>query len=270
MKEFSSLFNELGEKVSFEKGEKVFSSGEKADAFYYVEKGSVEIFISEENKEKILAVLREGEILGEMTLFEDAPRSADVRAKEDSVLVEVKKEKFYSFMKESPEKAFLFTRKIVNIISSRLRIMNSFLVEIFNFSMDLFKVKTEQELSHVLIGRIVKCVKSIEKGLLFFWNKFNQEYEVSLHYNWDGDFPSFSEFNEEDILKFFNRNNSYVFSLGREKIVGFLYIESKKQLKEEEKILISTLSYLSSPVLMNIWYNEEQANIERLKRNKGI
>ena len=73
--------------ISYKQGEMIFRQGYPADHAYIVHKGAVAIFQEEASgSEKQLAVLRSGEMFGEMGILDDAPRNASARAHEDCVL----------------------------------------------------------------------------------------------------------------------------------------------------------------------------------------
>ncbi len=78
------------------KGQPVVRQGERAESFYVVRRGTLEIV--EENaqtgNERVLRILGPGEAFGELGLLESAPRSATVRALEECQVFEVGKGAF--------------------------------------------------------------------------------------------------------------------------------------------------------------------------------
>jgi CRP-like cAMP-binding protein len=82
-----------GRKV--EAAELVFREGDPGDKFYIVFSGSVEIIKERPRGDnERLAVKRAGEAFGEMSLLSDAPRSASVRATEQTQLLAVSRDQF--------------------------------------------------------------------------------------------------------------------------------------------------------------------------------
>lgn len=73
--------------MEYAQGELIFRQGYPADDAYIVKEGEVEIF-NEENdgSEKQIAILKSGEMFGEIGILDDAPRSASARAHTDCVL----------------------------------------------------------------------------------------------------------------------------------------------------------------------------------------
>ncbi len=69
--------------ITFKSGESVISEGEKGDSLFIIRNGSVEVFKTNGVGEEVsLGVLHEGSFFGELSLFDDHPRSATVRTLE--------------------------------------------------------------------------------------------------------------------------------------------------------------------------------------------
>jgi CRP-like cAMP-binding protein len=69
--------------LNYEAGTMIVSEGTKADAFYIVSKGTVEIVLPRPNQSDVIALqLGPGKFFGEMAFFHDGRRRASVRASE--------------------------------------------------------------------------------------------------------------------------------------------------------------------------------------------
>ena len=68
---------------SLKAGDTLFHEGEDGDNAYIVETGSIEISIEVAGAKRTIATLGKDEIIGEMSLIADAPRSATAVATED-------------------------------------------------------------------------------------------------------------------------------------------------------------------------------------------
>lgn len=67
---------------NFSAGEEIFRMGERGRNAYIIEQGSVEVSVTKGDEKVIIANLGKGEIFGEMSMIDDAPRSATVTATE--------------------------------------------------------------------------------------------------------------------------------------------------------------------------------------------
>jgi len=102
---------------NLKKGETVFSQGSPSDCAFIISSGSVEIIENTPEGQKVIGQLTENEIFGEMGLIDGKPRSATVRALEDSVVYIMSKINFDKLAREKPE-ALL---PILKVLSGRLR-----------------------------------------------------------------------------------------------------------------------------------------------------
>ncbi len=109
----SELFSELAdddlqrlclniEYVRLAAGETLFAQGSPGDKAYFIQEGQLEILNSSGGQEVLIAVRKPGELIGEMALLEEAPRSAEVRARTDSLLYAIAKEQFDKLFGSSP------------------------------------------------------------------------------------------------------------------------------------------------------------------------
>ena len=81
----------------------VFSENMPGKEMYIIQKGSVKITKIVNDNEVLLAVLKQGDMFGEMSLIESKPRTASVIAFEDAVLLAVNRENFSRMVKNQPQ-----------------------------------------------------------------------------------------------------------------------------------------------------------------------
>ena len=68
-------------------GQTVFNQGDDGVTMYVVQSGKIEIFLKDDNNERVvLSVVEPGVIFGELSLLDNEPRSAGAKALEDSFL----------------------------------------------------------------------------------------------------------------------------------------------------------------------------------------
>ena len=113
----------MGLRKKFNKGEVVFHEGNPSGDAYIISLGSIEILENTASGQKVLGILGENEILGEMGLIDGQPRSATARAREDSVVYVLTPKTFDNMVQENPE-ALL---PILKILINRLRETMKFL-----------------------------------------------------------------------------------------------------------------------------------------------
>ncbi|MFA6506360.1 MAG: cyclic nucleotide-binding domain-containing protein [Treponemataceae bacterium] len=81
----------------------IFSEGQPGEEMYIIQRGSVKITKIVDNNEVLLAVLKQGDMFGEMALLEAKPRSASAIAYEDCQLLAVNKENFERMVASQPQ-----------------------------------------------------------------------------------------------------------------------------------------------------------------------
>ena len=94
----------------------VFRESDAADGAYVVLDGTVRIFKTRNGHETTLAVLRTGDIFGEMALLDGKPRSASARAGDDGLTVRfIPPEEFHQMVGDP------FVLKLMTEMGHRLR-----------------------------------------------------------------------------------------------------------------------------------------------------
>ena len=74
------------------KGDVLFNEGAKPDHAYLIEHGEIEISSNKSAEKIVLGILNPGDILGEMAIIDNVPRSADAIAKTDCTLIVISKD----------------------------------------------------------------------------------------------------------------------------------------------------------------------------------
>lgn len=94
---------ELLKEVPVPKGDVVFPQGKKAENFYLIYGGSVDIIRKEGSKQFRLARLVREDYFGEMALLQKRPRSATVTALADTLLLVLSRADFDKLFKQNPQ-----------------------------------------------------------------------------------------------------------------------------------------------------------------------
>ena len=112
-------------RVNLRKGEILFRQGDEGVSLYLILQGRIRISLSRQMDVVTLAILGQGEFLGEMALLDGLPRSADATALEDSYLYALNRKDFLSFLVNN-EKA---VHAVLASLSIRLRKTDTLLAE---------------------------------------------------------------------------------------------------------------------------------------------
>jgi CRP/FNR family cyclic AMP-dependent transcriptional regulator len=110
----------------YKAGQPVFSMGEKGSSMYIVLSGAVQIFLPPKEKDGERVALKDartGEYFGELSLFDDKPRSASVDATVDTTLLELTRDEFGEHLARSKTAAMA----ILSEMAERLRETNAML-----------------------------------------------------------------------------------------------------------------------------------------------
>jgi len=98
-------------------GQVLFAEGDSGSHAYVIIEGDLEVVKQSGDREVLLAVRGVGDVIGEMSLLEDAPRMATVRARTDAVLLDVPK----AVLDEMLATSTVANRALFGVLLSRWR-----------------------------------------------------------------------------------------------------------------------------------------------------
>ena len=102
----------------------VVRQGENGDAMFMVLGGELRVRLLIDERESQLATLGPGDFFGEISLFDQGPRSADIVANVDSTLLKVSAAAFDKLMQEAPDLAARFLLATTRTLTTRIRADN--------------------------------------------------------------------------------------------------------------------------------------------------
>jgi CRP/FNR family cyclic AMP-dependent transcriptional regulator len=155
-------------------GAAVFQEGDQGDCMYVIQTGSVKIIKSTPDGDVHIATLEEGEIFGEMALFESLPRSATATALGDTRLLTVDKKKFFANISRDPTLAF----NILEAMSSRMRRINSEYSKLKNEKFEFLKVTLDLEQVCARILDEARQVVDADNGSVMLIDKDSQALKI--------------------------------------------------------------------------------------------
>ena len=116
----------LCHEATYQTSEIIFEEGSKADNFYIVTQGAVEVWKDYKDPERdLLAVHETGHLFGEMSLIDELPRSATVIARGTTKLLYINRDDFHNIIMENSS----ITLSIMKSVSSMVRKSNETFVE---------------------------------------------------------------------------------------------------------------------------------------------
>ena len=108
----TSLFRRA-DGTAFAAGATIFREGDPARCLYVIQEGEVEL----RDGDRVLEVVGQGGIFGEVAMIERTTRSADAVAKTDCTLVEIPESRFDYMIGQTPQ----FARVLMTVLCERLR-----------------------------------------------------------------------------------------------------------------------------------------------------
>jgi CRP-like cAMP-binding protein len=109
-------------------GEYLCRRGDVGDELFIIRQGQVKIVLTSfEGREIILALLKEGDFLGELSLIDGEPRSADAIAVENTEVIIIGKSCFEKLLRDNEQ----LRNEILRVLARRLRQANENLLDSF-------------------------------------------------------------------------------------------------------------------------------------------
>lgn len=104
------------ERLAYDPGQVMFNVGESADAAYIIIEGSAEISVPTPAGPIVVNNVGKNDIVGEIAIFGDVPRTATVTAVTRLETLKISKELFVKVIRENPDAAI----ELIRILASRL------------------------------------------------------------------------------------------------------------------------------------------------------
>jgi CRP-like cAMP-binding protein len=111
--------------VTYRENQVLFKRGDVGDAAYVIIKGDAEVIVPSNGGDIPIAILHDGDFVGEIAILCDTPRTATVRAKSELKALRIRKEPFFELLHQFPEMAVEMTR----LLAERLTRTTAELVE---------------------------------------------------------------------------------------------------------------------------------------------
>ncbi len=104
------------ERLTYDSGQVVFNAGDPGDAAYIIIEGSIEISVPTPSGPIVVNTLSKNELIGEIAIFGDVPRTATAKAMTRIEALKISKELFVKVIRENPDAAI----ELIRILAGRL------------------------------------------------------------------------------------------------------------------------------------------------------
>lgn len=116
-----SLFESVATTIELQRGAHLIRRGEPGGDIFLLKTGNLEVVDSRSTPEVILAVLSPGVVVGEMAFVDDSPRSADVRAAGEAIVLQWRRDDLRALLKREVAFAASFYETIARLAAERVR-----------------------------------------------------------------------------------------------------------------------------------------------------
>ena len=105
------------QEIELSENQIIFDEGETGESAYIVKSGTVAVFVTRDGKNKLLAKINAGGIIGEMALIDNGPRLASAKAITNTVVIVVTKNVFQGKLNNCDP----FIKALLKIFIERIR-----------------------------------------------------------------------------------------------------------------------------------------------------
>ena len=100
------------ERLTYAQGQDLFLQGDIGDSAYVIMEGSAEVIVDTPDGPLTVANLGKNDIVGEIAILCDVPRTATVRASSELTTLRISKELFFQLVAEFPQMAVEIMREL--------------------------------------------------------------------------------------------------------------------------------------------------------------
>src|SRR5438045_4437225 len=104
------------ERLTYDSGQVVFNAGDPGDAAHIIIEGTIEISVPTPSGPIVVNTLGKNELIGEIAIFGDVPRTATAKAMSRVETLKISKELFIKVIRENPDAAI----ELIRILAGRL------------------------------------------------------------------------------------------------------------------------------------------------------
>ena len=165
----------------FQKDDCIILEGDHSNMMYIIHSGSAEVrkvINREAGKYKTLAILEQGDIFGEMGVFGGEYRSADVVAREDTVLWRMDYNDFFKVIEADAADGVKLLKVIITILIERVKALNTELATLYEIGRLVPEIDNIKKLAGVVFQQVMTDITPAKMGFIALWNQFNDEFDI--------------------------------------------------------------------------------------------
>ena len=139
------MLENFATKKSVSAGTVLFNEGDKGGTGFFIESGTIDVWIYRRGQKIILSTLGEGELVGELSAFDGAPRSASITTVTDCVLYEFSHEQVQNKLQQVNPLLNMF----LDSMADRIRATNAQITTYFGTSNEIvYESKKQKFVGH--------------------------------------------------------------------------------------------------------------------------
>ena len=127
------------------RGDVLFREGDAGKELFFIRSGTV--IVSKHVKgrvEQVLARLGPGDFFGEMSLFDDQPRSATIQAETETLMYGLDRSSLDHLIEQNPRAATAFFTQVVLVLVKRLRDSSDLVAEVTRWGLEATGLDVER------------------------------------------------------------------------------------------------------------------------------
>lgn len=162
----------------------LFEEGDEGDSLFFVIEGSAVIqkrLSTTPPLYKDVAVSEEGDIIGEMALFDGKPRSATVRARTPMYVLRIYRQEFEGFLKEDSISTAAILGELLSLQIGRLREAHQHNATLYQIVNIIASTRDVDALSREVMRRLMAALRDVDAGALCLWSPYHDECDVVFH-----------------------------------------------------------------------------------------
>lgn len=266
---------DLAEAQDLEAGAALFREGDPGDSIFVVEEGEIEI----RKGERVLARLRTGQTVGEMSVLEDAGRSADAVTTGPARIYRFDRAAFLDFLVSHPECGAPFFLETGRELSRRLRHTSAYLRTVYEVGRIVASGLSVPNLTARILERLLADLAAAESGHVLLRHPLADDIETIAQ-------AGAADLDDDVLTALVTEHaadTGFCCALDGRAVVGATLRDPRQRvmgaillLKSgdetpftvDQEIVVEAVAHQAEQGILAAWSREEAADRERLERHR--